>query len=157
MSWASRVAPTTPTTPPNMRYLRRRRTVAGRRQADCYGTCVQLHVLAPTTLRPVHRPPSAPSANTLRVCGELGKTVATGAEVRTPPMRRQPLQLDAPDARTFIHSALSLPRTNRSVSPFASRTAAGAAADLPPTRCHPPEKSQTAWSVPRAKNSSPLG
>src|SRR3954469_24390030 len=120
-------------------------------------TCVQVQTELPTGFVPRQRFPSRPSAKTARVCGETGKTVAVGAEVRLPPTRWKALHVDPPAARVLIHSAASVPRTNRSVSPLASVTAAGATVEAPPTRRQvPPTHSQTARSLPRAKTSCRL-
>src|SRR3954471_15902798 len=116
-------------------------------------TCVQVQTELPTGFVPRQRFPSRPSAKTARVCGETGKPVARGAQVRRPPTRWKALHVDPPAARVLIHSAASVPRTKRFVSPLASLTAAGATVERPPIRRQAPVHSQTAWSAPRAKTS----
>src|SRR4051794_7566330 len=125
-----------------------------------YGTSRQVHAVVPTTLFPRHRSPSAPSARTTRVAGGSGKIVATGADVRTPPPRRQPNQGTPGDGLRFTHSARSalVPRANRSPPPFASSTAAGASVVSPVARRKLPSVySQMSILAPTTKTSSRLG
>src|SRR3954469_16252996 len=78
-------------------------------------TWVQVQAELPTTFVPRQRLPSAPSPKTARVCGDTGRMVAAGEEVRTPPTRWKALHVDLPATRVLIQSAASVPRTNRSV------------------------------------------